>query len=156
MMLKCLSAILSAAVAAAVLVSCNDGKVYDKYVPTPVAGWEKNDTLTYNIPSVASAGLYQSWLGLRIADSYPFTAITMVVEQHVLPADTVIIDTLDCRLTDDSGIYIGSGINSYQYSFHVADIRLRQGDSLYVRVRHNMKREILPGVSDVGMTLKSR
>lgn len=156
MTLKSLSVILPAAVVAAIMMSCGDGKVYDKFVPTPVAGWEKNDTLTYNIPAVAESGLYQSWLGLRIADSYPFTAITMVVEQRVLPAGTVVRDTVNCQLTDGEGNYSGSGVNSYQYSFHVADLRLRQGDSVYVRVRHDMKREILPGVSDVGMTLKAR
>lgn len=136
-----------------VAISCNDGKVFDQYVHTPIAGWEKNDTLTYNVPSVAQTGVYQSWLGLRIGDNYPFTAITMIVEQHILPADTVIRDTLNCKLTDAEGNYNGNGLNSYQYSFPITEMQLQQGDSIYVRIRHNMKREILPGISDVGIAI---
>ena len=64
------------------LAACNRRLVYDKYVSTPVVGWEKNDTLSFEVSPVDSAASYQSYLGLRITDAYPFTALPLIVEQH--------------------------------------------------------------------------
>lgn len=137
-----------------VLAACNRRLVYDKYVSTPVAGWEKNDTLSFEISPVDSAASYQSYLGLRITDAYPFTALTLIVEQHVYPRDEIKIDTVHCQLTDDRGNATGNGLSYHQYKFPITLMQLQHGDSIHVRVRHDMKREILPGVSDIGMSLR--
>lgn len=136
------------------LAACNRRLVYDKYVSTPVAGWEKNDTLSFEISPVDSATSYQSYLGLRITDAYPFTALTLIVEQHVYPRDEIKIDTVHCQLTDDRGNATGNGLSYHQYKFPITLMQLQHGDSIHVRVRHDMKREILPGVSDIGMSLR--
>ena len=136
------------------IAACNRRLVYDKYVSTPVAGWEKNDTLSFEISPVDSAASYQSYLGLRITDAYPFTALTLIVEQHVYPRDEIKIDTVHCQLTDDRGNATGNGLSYHQYKFPITLMQLQHGDSIHVRVRHDMKREILPGVSDIGMSLR--
>lgn len=136
------------------LAACNRRLVYDKYVSTPVTGWEKNDTLSFEISPVDSAASYQSYLGLRITDAYPFTALTLIVEQHVYPCDEVMVDTVHCQLTDDRGNATGNGLSYHQYKFPITLMQLQHGDSIHVRVRHDMKREILPGVSDVGLSLR--
>ncbi len=136
------------------IAACNRRLVYDKYVSTPVAGWEKNDTLSFEISPVDSATSYQSYLGLRITDAYPFTALTLIVEQHVYPRDEIKIDTVHCQLTDDRGNATGNGLSYHQYKFPITLMQLQHGDSIHVRVRHDMKREILPGVSDIGMSLR--
>lgn len=135
------------------LAACNRRLVYDKYQSTPVAGWEKNDTLSFGISPVDSAASYEARLGLRVTDAYPFTALTLIVEQHVFPSDEVRVDTVQCQLADARGNAVGKGVSYHQYQFHVATVQLQHGDSIHVRVRHDMKREILPGVSDVGMSL---
>lgn len=145
-----------AMMAACTIIACNGQKVYDKYEHTPITGWEKNDTLVFDVSSAKTNGTYMSELGLRINESYPFMGLTLIVEQRIMPADTTIIDTLKCNLTDRKGNYKGTGVLYYQYNFHVAELQLQQGDSLHICVRHDMKREILPGISDVGMKLTLR
>ena len=135
------------------MVSCNRKTVYDRYLPTSDDGWEKCDTLTFCIPAVKENGTYKEEIGLRITDSYPFTKLCLIVEQTVMPAEVTRCDTLYCRLIDDDGKVKGRGLSHYQYKFHLTSIALAQGDSLCVNIRHNMRREILPGISDVGMRL---
>lgn len=142
-----------ALLAACAASSCNGNKVYDKYAHTPIAGWEKNDTLSFGVPRMKTSGTYRSELGLRINNSYPFTGLTLIVEQHVYPANILTKDTLKCTLTDKMGHHNGKGVNYYQYKFGISRISLNRGDSLHVNVRHDMKREILPGISDVGISL---
>ena len=140
-------------IAATALQSCNESKVYDKYDHTPLSGWEKNDTLRFDIPRLTADGMYESTLGLRITDNYPFMGLTLIVEQRLMPADTIFTDTVKCKLTDRNGKTRGKGVSYYQFRFPVTKMQLSKGDSLHIRVRHDMKREMLPGISDVGISL---
>lgn len=145
------------------LGSCLGNRTYDHYEHTPLAGWEKNDSLFFEIPRVAAAGTYRTNLGLRINGSYPFMGLTLIVEQTVYPRKSKVnepvdrlirksyTDTLTCNLIDTNGRVRGKGVSSYQYHFHITNLQLNAGDSVHVCVRHDMKQEILPGISDIGI-----
>ena len=45
-----------------ILTAC-DGKVYDTYRHTSLEGWERNDTLCYDVAKMAQAGDYLVELG---------------------------------------------------------------------------------------------
>lgn len=149
--------ILSVTAAVALMVAaCGDGTVYSKFVPAPVDGLEKNDTVSFSVPPVASYGSYRQEIGLRITSDYPFKSLCLEVKQTVEPGHRVSTDTLVCRLYDDDGNLLGHGVSMFQYGFALPDIGLRKGDSLHVRVRHVMKREILPGITDIGFSMEVR
>ena len=137
-------------------VACTGNKVYDNYNHTPVAGWEKNDALSFEISRVKTNGLYNAELGLRINNSYPFMGLTLIVTRTIYPKMRVYTDTLNCHLIDKNGNTNGQGISYYQYDFQVGYMKLEKGDSLHVTVRHDMKREILPGISDIGIQLSKK
>ncbi len=63
------------------------------------------------------------------------------------------VDTLNCALIGANGVPKGQGIGYYQYAFDITSMDLQEGDSLHISVRHDMKREILPGISNVGVSL---
>jgi len=144
-------ALLSAVVA--LLCACNSNIVYSHYEHTPIAGWNKNNPQHFLLSPLRQGGLYREEVGLRINGDYPFMGLTLIVEQQVLPSGTTRSDTLWCKLIDSDGTIQGEGFSYYQYTFHLCDMQLQQGDSLRVSIRHNMKREDLPGISDVGLTL---
>ena len=141
------------------LSSCEDSLVYDSYIHTPIAGWEKNDILSFEIPPLASSGYYQEHLGLRINGAYPFMGLTLIVQQTVYPKEhkkmdkIEKIDTIQCKLIDNNGATKGQGISSYQYSFPINIYHFDENDSIHVTIRHDMKREILPGISDIGLKI---
>ena len=142
--------------AALALYACSPGKVYNKYQHTPIAGWEKNDTLPFDIPRMAADGNYGIDLGLRINNAYPFMGLTLIIERTCYPSHTVTADTLDCKLVDKNGNVQGQGISYFQFHYHVTDLELHRGDSLHIAVRHDMQREILPGISDIGIELERK
>ena len=149
--------ILFVTVAVALMVAaCGDGRVFDKFVPTPVDGLEKNDTVTFDVPPVVASGSYRQEVGLRITSDYPFKSLSLEVKQTVEPGHRVSTDTLACRLYDDDGNLLGQGLSMFQYGFMLPEIDLRKGDSLHVRVRHVMKREILPGITDIGFSMEAK
>lgn len=154
------------AAAIAILASCTGRKVYDHYDHTPLSGWDKVDELTYDVPAVKDSGLYATTLGLRINEAYPFQALTLIIQQKVIhkpvkgnnkKANKVnaqtFTDTLNFSLFDDNGVIKGSGISYYQYHYRVSEMDLQAGDSLHITVTHDMRREIIPGISDIGIAV---
>lgn len=141
------------------LSSCKDDLVYDQYIHTPIAGWEKNDTLSFEIPPLGTTDDYEEQLGLRITGAYPFMGLTLIVEQSIYPNKNKHnkiekVDTIQCDLIDNNGITKGQGISYYQYNFPINIYRLQHNDSIHVTIRHDMKREILPGISDIGLKIQ--
>lgn len=132
--------------------SCDRKTIYYHYENTPLAGWEKNDTIMFDVSPV-TAGSYRQELGLRIDDDYPFMGLCLVIRQVILPSGYEHSDTLNCSLVDEKGNKKGTGLSCYQYQFHVNTLRLQDGDSLHITVRHNMKREIMQGIRDIGIRM---
>ena len=139
--------------AGCVLTACNRNTIYSHYESTSLEGWERSDTLFFEDIVVKATADYKEELGLRINDEFPFMSLFLVVEQHIRPMNTYRTDTVSCRLIDQNGYVKGRGLSYYQYNFHLTTLHLNAGDTLDIRVRHNMKREILPGIANIGMTI---
>ena len=133
--------------------SCNRHKVYSHYVHIESAEWEKTDTIHFNIPPVKATGSYTSIIGLRIENGYPYQQLALEVNTEIQPGERLVKSSLNCDLIDKQGNIKGSGVSYYQYDFPVDVLELQEGDSIHVSVIHNMNREIMPDVYDVGFSL---
>ena len=49
-----------------VFTSCQEHIVYNHYESTAIRGWERNDTLSFDIEPMEEAGYYEEVVGLRI------------------------------------------------------------------------------------------
>jgi gliding motility-associated lipoprotein GldH len=136
------------------LTACKQSTVYYHHEDISEGGWEKNDRLTFNIASFAEDATYQEEVALRISNNYPFMRLTLIVEQYIYPSGVATTDTLDCDLIDDRGNATGPGVSQYQYMFPLKTLQLHRGDSLRVEIHHDMKREILPGITSAGIRIK--
>lgn len=134
-------------------ISCDRKTIYHHYEHTPLAGWEKEDTLFFAIGRMTHKSTLQRDVELRTADNYPFRSLSLIVEQTVLPSGQMSRDTIDCDLTTPDGNIIGQGITLYQYRYPLPAVSLNEGDSISLRIYHNMRREVLAGIADVGIRL---
>lgn len=154
--MRSICAVMAAIVLSLLLTACDVNTVYFRYDHTPVQGWEKNDTLTFDVQPLERPGYYSTTIGLRINDSYPFTSLVLVMEKTVYPNRRIETDTIVCRFTDKEGNSHRQGTSYYQYSFEAGTSQFAPGDSLHVTIRHCMKRDILPGISDIGIRLSKK
>ncbi|MBQ7514614.1 MAG: gliding motility lipoprotein GldH [Prevotella sp.] len=138
---------------ALIVTACDHATVYHHYEHTPAAGWEKNDTLVFDIPPLADTGTYQQEVGLRITNGFPFMSIHLIIEQTNLTTHEQRSDTLKCSLINEQGVPQGDGVSQYQYLFPLNTQHFDTGTPLRITLRHDMKREILPGITDVGIRL---
>ena len=135
------------------LTACNDKTVYHNYEQTPPSGWEKNDQLSFTLPPIQETGNYTEEVGIRINGTFPFLSLSLIIEQTKLNTGERQCDTLVCELINKRGYPQGKGVSQYQYLFPLKTIQLNKGDSLRIEIHHDMKREILPGITDVGIKL---
>ena len=142
--------ILAVALAVA---SCDRKTIYHHYEHTPLSGWEKDDTLFFSMKPITQAAVLHRDIELRTDDSYPFRSLNLIVEQTTFPSRLIRRDTLDCQLVTPDGTMLGRGITLYQYRFRLPDVSLTEGDSLSLSIHHNMRRETLPGIADVGIRM---
>ncbi len=143
-------------IASLFLTACKHKTVYNRYLHTSVTGWERNDTLFFNIPSFEEDGRYNEEIGVRINGDYPFLALTLIIEQQNIRSKELQRDTLQCNLIDKKGHPTGNGISHYQNTFMFKTMEMNKGDSLHIAIRHDMKREMLPGITDIGVKLTKR
>ena len=117
-------------------------------------GWDRQDTLVFTTSPMEHAGSYMEEVGLRINSTFPFTELTLIVDQHAIPSNLSRTDTICVCLTDKEGTIQGKGIALYQYCEPLPSMKLLKGDTLTVAIHHNMVRQQLKGITDVGFTLK--
>lgn len=136
-----------------ILTACTDSRIYDHYEHASVGGWEKNDALTFDIKPLEKSGRYTLSLGIRTNDAYPFQNLSLVVEQTSFPSNKRSVDVINCDIVNRNGRMLGNGVTLYQYSLPIKKKFHMSGDSLHITVHHNMKREILPGIVDIGIRM---
>ena len=59
-------------------------------------------------------------------------------------------------LYDETGKERGNGISRFQNVIPLTDIQLEKGDSLRICITHNMRREMMTGISDIGFILTKK
>ncbi len=135
------------------MAACDRSVVYNHYEHVDNEGWERNDTMHFYVPPIKQAGTYHQQLMLRTNNQLPFLGISVIVEQDIYPVGRKLRKRIDCKLVEQNGHVIGSGISCYQYTFDIDSLQLNEGDSLHMYVMHYMKQENMQGISDVGILI---
>ena len=125
LVIACLLALLLA------LGACQSQVAYHHFRHISSPGWDKSDTLHFDVQPMTEDGNYEVLAELRTDKNYPFQ-------------------------NSKEGVIEGDGISAFQYQFHVRYLNLHKGDSLHICVAHNMKREIMPGIIDVGVLIANK
>ena len=138
------------------LSACDRTAVYSKYRDVSPRGWMRSDTLRFRHSHTAPAGTYTEAVCLRVGRDYPFSDVTLIVEQSTQTRRIQRTDTLHCVLADQGQWQGEAGVSYLQYRFSLADISLSPGDTLRLAVRHGMRHEPLHGIADVGIEINRR
>lgn len=135
------------------LWGCKDDRTYDRYHDVNVTEWEHNDTMKFAIPR-QWGGRYKMSVGVLANHEYPFQQLSLVVRTRIIPSQRTITDTVTIRITDSDGMPLGKpGITSTELLSKVTQFDLKNSDSLYVTINHNMRQESIKGISSVGIRL---
>ena len=135
------------------LVSCQENTLVHEYKHINVDGWDRADTITFQIPSVAESGTYEVSVGLRLRNKFPYEAIYVTTELYLEDPSIKKKNTTCVNITDKDGNLLGYGVAYYQYEQPCMKIQLQKGQHGKIMVYHTMHKEILPHVTDIGVCI---
>ena len=103
--------------------------------------------------TVKESGLYDINIGVRTTNDYPYQKLWLSIAAEFSNPDTVFTDTVACVFADKNGVRSGNGTDMYQYDFNLGDVNLQKGQTGRFTIHHIMRREIIPGVSNIGVRI---
>lgn len=147
---------IAAVAAVCLFASCTTDVAYHHYEHVDHAGWDKRDTVRFMVDTIRETGVYDATLCLRTSPDYPYRNISMRVFEEARPSGKRFARRMDFCIVRKNGTQIGQGINFFTNEVPVGTLSLKSGDTLFVKVGHNMRNETLQGVQDIGIKLKRR
>ncbi len=137
---------LAVVAVAMVASSCYYRRVYYQFRPVSVAGWQSGDTLRFPLPQLS--GVFTLTVYARTTNLYPYRNLSL----RVICGDSAI--DVPLLLADKNGKSKGQkGIGATEVRLDAGRVKLNQKTNKELLVVHNMRRELLPGISDVGISL---
>ena len=127
-----------------------------RYEPVSASGWLAESPVRMEVPVSDTLGVYNVALRLRHTDDYPYSNLWLFVTT-VAPDNTTTVDTVNIRLSDEYGRWLGSGIGaSLQYEFlYRRAFRFDRSGLWHIVIQQGMQDSELPGITAVGIKVSS-
>ena len=135
--------------------ACDEQTVYHSFQSLPTEGWQRNDTVFFNVSVADSATLYNVSVEVRNRNNYPYQNLPLLIYYDSPEALNIKRDTLELRLADNAGIWLGDGWGGlYQSTLPAGFVRIGKAGEYRFKIIHLLPDEVLPGINDVGIKLK--
>ena len=136
------------------LSSCTGNTLYHHYQSLPAEGWERCDTICFDVPEAKENIDGTLHVGFRTAAHIGIQDIVIAVEQVGEAGRILRCDTIRYLLTDADGKALTGGVNKLQYETECVPFLCGKGNSNSVRIHHLMRHELIPGITEVGIRVE--
>lgn len=138
------------------ITACNQHTVYHSYQSIPYKGWEKSDTLFFQVPITDSLPTtLQLFAEVRNGSDYQHQNLYLIISNNLSDSLTIKTDTIEFVLTDKTGKWIGAGWGSLYQSVKPLGTALTTQPGTYTfKIVHGMKNELLPGINNIGIRIE--
>lgn len=134
------------------IAACSENAVYHSYRPIPSAGWEKGDTLFFNVAVADSLQPLQLFAEIRNKSNYAYRNLYLSVSHNLEDSTVWKTDTLLFILADEEGKWTGTGWGSlFQSTLPIGTVSVQHPGNYTFKVVHDMQDVLLKGVNDVGI-----
>ena len=146
------------------VVSCDDLLVDANYESLPPAGWDINDTATFNIIPQDTTTAYNLYLNLRNTHEYEYNNLWLI-SQIKFPHGKIVTDTLQYEMAAPDGSFLGTGSNDiYENKLWLREgVRFRESGTYQLALKHAMRKtgEVkgdtqLKGILEVGYSIEKQ
>ena len=146
------------------LCSCDDQLVSAEYHDVQPSGWAIQDVATFQIVPQDSVASYNLFINLRNTHDYEYNNLWLI-SQIKFPHGKVVTDTLQYRMTEPNGTFLGAGSNDVLENklWLKEGIRFRESGTYQIALKHAMRKtgEVkgdsqLKGVLEVGYSIEKQ
>lgn len=123
-------------------------------------GWSVTDTVQAKLPQLDSTAAYNLFINVRNTNDYPFNNLFLIAIME-FPQGKVITDTLEYRMANPDGTWMGSGLGSVKENklWYKQGVRFTEQGEYKLSIVHAVRNngavdgvERLTGITDVGIS----
>lgn len=136
------------------LISCTGGTVQYQFCEiSGNDGWERTDTLIYDIPEIEQTRNYGMHIQIRVGTQFPYRTIWIARELELDNPQMLKCDTVRIEMSNSPDLMDATGVTIFTVDREVRPIRLRKGQKGRLKLIHLMRQESLPQIHDIGIKL---
>ncbi|PWG05651.1 gliding motility lipoprotein GldH [Polaribacter aquimarinus] len=144
------------------IFSCDDKTDFNQYKSIGTEGWKTNEKVYFEFNVIDTLSQKNLFINIRNNNSYEFSNLYLITELN-FPNGTVIIDTLQYEMANETGEFLGSGYTEIKDNklFYKEEKTFPVTGQYMFTVRHAMRKngEVNPighlkGIQDVGFSIE--
>ena len=144
------------------LFSCTDNAEFNQYKSLENSSWQANKKINFEFDVTDTISPKNVFINLRNTNQYKFNNLYIITELS-FPNKTIIIDTLQYRMSDNFGNFLGNGLGDIKDNklFYKQNKIFPIAGTYQLNIRHAMRKngEVKPiknleGVSDIGVSIE--
>lgn len=141
--------------------SCNSNTVVSETQSLP-GNWDKDREVEFIIPKLDPSRRYNIYLNLRNTNEYKYNNIFLIVSMY-FPKGKTIVDTLEYRMAEPDGTWLGRGIGSVKENklLYKENVSFVEDGNYNISITHAVRNNQdiegvtkLEGVTDVGYSIE--
>ena len=156
-MISCRQSVLMVLLSALVItfVSCDSQRFYEENQRIEKGIWDSHNKVRFVVAINDTVSAYDFFLNIRNDADYPFSNLYFFIKT-ILPDGRIARDTVECRLADDFGKWLGSGMGSIKFNrfFFQQGVHLHQKGNYIFEFEQAMRVNELRGIRDVGLRIE--
>ena len=144
------------------MFSCNDKTDFNLYKSIDTEGWKANEKVSFEFDIKDTILPKNVFINIRNNSEYEFSNLYVITEL-IFPNKTMVIDTLQYEMADETGMFIGDGFTEIKENklFYKEKKKFPVSGKYIFNVRHAMRKngainpiEFLKGIQDVGFSIE--
>lgn len=135
--------------------ACSEPAFYEEFRQTGEETWHMDDVLDFPVQVDDTSGVYRLIFTIRNTTDYAYSNLYLFFTT-ITPAKLARRDTVELRLADLSGRWMGKGFGKIrESSFLIKDQYSFPDTGNYIfRLQHAMREENLMGITDAGIRIE--
>jgi gliding motility-associated lipoprotein GldH len=145
------------------MFSCDDKTDFNQYQSVDKKGWKANEKVFFKFEVTDTISQKNLFINIRNNNDYEFSNLYLISELS-FPNGTVIVDTLQYEMADETGKFLGSGVTEVKDNklFYKENKTFPVSGKYTFSVRHAMRKngevnpiEYLKGIQDIGLSIEN-
>lgn len=136
------------------LCNCINDTVSLQYRRLGLEGWERSDTLVFDLPEMKEGGEYLPSVLIRTGNLFPYSKLWLCYELELECPKLVLRDTMCVEFASQDVGIVTNGLIVRKYGQSSRPVCLTAGQRGRVRIYHLMMQEVMPGIMEVGTEIR--
>jgi len=137
------------------LISCDKHRIYDKFKDLKKNIWCSTETVKFDVRINDTTSYHNVFINIRNSGKYRYCNIYFFINT-IYPDGKVSRDTVDCRLADEKGKWLGKGLGDLKDNKFLLkrNIRFHQTGIYSFEFEQAMRTDTLEGIESIGLRIE--